>query len=100
MILSDRYWAKPAPPPYPVQMPVLALPIKIGRVLSRIALFGPHSSGETFDRDEINIIHRLARAAAVAYATLEAEEVERLQAKIRMLEARLKDNRDAMTDTT
>lgn len=90
LILSDRYWSKPAPPPYPVQMPVLAVPIAIGRVLSRIALFGPHTNGETFDRDELNIIRRLAQSAALAYATLEAAEVERLRIENRMLKAALK----------
>ncbi len=80
MVLADRYWKKPAPPPYPVQMPILAVPVVIGRALSRIALFGPHTNGETFDRDELNIIRKLARAASLAYATLEAEEFEKLRA--------------------
>lgn len=29
LLLSDRDWRKPAPPPYPVRMPVLAVPIRI-----------------------------------------------------------------------
>jgi len=90
VMLPDRYWKKPSPPPYPIQMPILAVPIVIGRALSRIALFGPHTNGETFDRDELNVIRRLARAAALAYATLEAEEVENLRLQNRMLEERLR----------
>jgi hypothetical protein len=60
-------------------------------LLSRIALFGPHANAETFDRDERDILRQLARSAALAYTTLQAEEVERLRVQNRKLQARLKD---------
>ena len=78
LMLPDRYWQDQMPPSNN-QMPVLAVPIVIGRILSRIALFGPHSNDETIDRDELNIIRRLAQSASLAYTTLEAEQAERLR---------------------
>ncbi|HLJ61589.1 MAG TPA: hypothetical protein VKZ50_17840 [bacterium] len=93
LVLSDGYWKGklPAPQPYPVQMPILAVPIAIGRVLSRLALFGPHANGETFDRDEVDIIDKLAQSAGLAYTTLQAEEVETLRSQIRDLQVPLKE---------
>jgi hypothetical protein len=78
LMLSDRYWQNQMSPSY-AQMPVLAVPIVIGRIMSRIALFGPHDNDETIDRDELNIIRRLGQSASLAYTTLEAEQAERLR---------------------
>jgi hypothetical protein len=69
-------------------MPVLAVPVVMRGAVSRIALFGPHTSDEALDRDEVNIIGRLARSAAVAYLALDAEalrvEYRKLQQELRL----------------
>jgi hypothetical protein len=74
--------------PVACTMPVLAVPVAMREAVSRIALFGPHTSDEALDRDEVNIIGRLARSAAVAYLALDAEalrvEYRKLQQKLRM----------------
>jgi hypothetical protein len=86
--LPDRYWEQLTSPPYPVHLPVLAVPVAIRGTLSRIGLFGPHTNDEALDRDEVNIIRRLARAAAFAYTALDAEA---LRAENRKLEERLRE---------
>jgi hypothetical protein len=62
----------------------IVLGIAIGRRLARIALFGPHRTGEDLDRDEAALLRELARAAASAYERLEADalrqELRRLRA--------------------
>ena len=62
--LQDLCWG--GLEPVACQMPVLAAPVVMRGAASRIALFGPHTSDEALDRDEVNIIGRLARSAAVA----------------------------------
>lgn len=78
--LSDGYWDPIRPSAFP--MPVLAVPVVMEGVVSRIVLFGPHSSEEALDPDEVKIIHRLAKAAAIACTRLDAraqrEAYERL----------------------
>jgi hypothetical protein len=72
--------------PVACQTPVLAVPVVMRGAVSRIALFGPHTSDEALDRDEVNIIGRLARSAAVAYLALDAEalrvEYQKLQQQL------------------
>jgi hypothetical protein len=84
--LPDLCWDRPEPVACP--LPVLAVPVVMRGAVSRIALFGPHTSDEALDRDEVNIIGRLARSAAVAYLALDAEalrvEYRQLQQKLRM----------------
>ena len=75
--------------PLACAMPVLAVPVVMGGAVSRIALFGPHTSDEALDRDELCIIGRLARSAAVAYLALDAEalrvEYRKLQQELQVL---------------
>ena len=85
--LSEAYWPEPSRLSHPFRTPVLAVPIASRGVLRRIALFGPHTSDEALDRDELNVIGRLANSAAYAYTALEAEalraENERLAEQLR-----------------
>jgi len=107
LALPDRYWERQMPPSSPTLAPVLAVPVAIRGMLNRIAFFGPHTNDETFDRDELNIIRRVARAAAFAYTALDADA---LQVKNRKLEEQLReaqasmlarsDNRDTPHATT
>ena len=62
--LQDLCWG--GLEPVACQMPVLAAPVVMRGAASRIALFRPHTSDEALDRDEVNIIGRLAQSAAVA----------------------------------
>ena len=84
--VPDLCWDGPEPAACP--MPVLAVPVVMRGAVSRIALFGPHTGGEALDRDEVHIIGRLSRSAAVAYLALDAEalrvEYRQLQQKLRM----------------
>lgn len=66
--------------------PALAVPIIVHHRAIKLVFYGPHATGEDLDRDEIAVLHELGRAAAVAYARLEAEalrrEVEELKARL------------------
>jgi hypothetical protein len=66
--------------------PALAVPIVRHHAIARIALFGPHRTGELLDRDEIGIVKEVARAAAVAYERLETDA---LRQEVATLRARL-----------
>jgi hypothetical protein len=60
-----------------LEEPALAAPVLVDRVVTRIVVFGPHTTGEDLDRDEVKVIRHLSRAAAVAYGHLETEELRR-----------------------
>ncbi len=70
-----------------LEEPALAAPVVVDRIVTRIAIYGPHATGEDLDRDEVKVIRHLTRAAAVAYAHLETEdlrrEVEELRSHVR-----------------
>jgi hypothetical protein len=89
--LPDAYFSGPVYMPRPFRMPVLAVPLETRGVLRRIALYGPHTNDETLDRDEVNVIARLAQGAAYAYAELEAAalriENERLLQQLKEAQA-------------
>lgn len=57
--------------------PVLAAPVVLHHAVSRVLLLGPHNTGEDFDPDEINVIRKVTRAAALAYGRLDAEALRR-----------------------
>jgi len=103
LALPDRYWEGLAAPLYQAQMPVLAVPVAIRGTLSRIALFGAHTNDETFDRDELNIIRKLAQSAAFAYTALDAEalrvENRKLEEQLRAAQASMLTRRDDRTAT-
>jgi hypothetical protein len=69
-------WTAHARPP-DLATPALAVPIVVRRTLERVVLFGPHVDGQDLDRDEIKVLHELARAAAMAYTRLRSEALER-----------------------
>lgn len=93
LLLPDRYWDDRVTPISLAHAPVLAVPVAIRGMLNRIALFGPHANDETFDRDEVNIIRRVARSAAFAYTTLDADA---LRIKNQELEEQLREVRASM----
>jgi len=70
-----------------IEKPALAVPIVVERVVTRIALFGPHTTGEDLDRDEIRVLRQLSKAAAAAYEHLASEalrhELEELRGRLR-----------------
>ena len=70
-----------------LEEPALAAPVVVDHVVTRIAIYGPHTTGEDLDRDEVRVLRHLCRGAAVAYAHLEAEdlrrEVEELRSRLR-----------------
>jgi len=72
---------------------VLAVPVAVRGGLNPIALFGPHTNDETFDRDELNIIRRMAQSAAFAYTALDADAV---RVKNQELEEQLRAARASM----
>jgi hypothetical protein len=57
--------------------PVLAAPVVIHHVVSRLLLLGPHNTGEDFDPDEMRVIRNVTRAAELAYRRLDVEAMRR-----------------------
>ena len=64
--------------------PAIALPIFVRGQLNAIVFYGPHSSGEDLDPEEIEVLEDLMRAAAAAYDHCEAQVA---LAKMALLEA-------------
>jgi hypothetical protein len=58
--------------PAGAQHPVLAIPVVAQHALVGFALYGNHRDGSSPDPDETALLLRLARAAGVAYASVEA----------------------------
>ena len=70
-----------------LDFPSVVFGTAIDRGLSRIALFGPHRTGEDLDRDEVTVLRELTRAAAAAYQRVEADALRQELAKLRAHQA-------------
>lgn len=57
--------------------PTLIIPLLVRHQLEGIALYGPHSSGEDIDPDEVRVLERLLSAASAAYDHIEAQALRR-----------------------
>jgi hypothetical protein len=83
--LQDLDWDA-RPEAADIEKPALAVPIVVEGVVTRIVLFGPHTTGEDLDRDEVRVLRQLSRAAAAAYEHLISEalrhELEELRRRL------------------
>lgn len=57
--------------------PVIAFPFSVRRQLKALALYGPHTSAEDLDPDEISVMAELALGAAEAFDHIEAEALRK-----------------------
>lgn len=69
-------WSFPGLPDGPAA-PVVAFPVFVRFELQGIAFYGPHSTGEAIDPDEIKALQSLSIGAAAALDHLEAAELRR-----------------------
>ena len=72
--------------PTDLAQPILAVPVGNPRRCFAVVLYGDHLTGTDMDRAERDLLARLARDAAIAYAQV---ETELLQARIAALESQL-----------
>ncbi len=82
---------QPADLPPPPAEPVIALGIVRRGTLAAIVLYGRHANGTELEPHELQLLRRLADAAAVAYETVDVfalrEQNEFLERRLRLLEA-------------
>jgi hypothetical protein len=89
----ERHDLLPGDVPQGAALPVLAVPVESQRVLRAVVLYGSHHNSTLPDPDEVTLLQRIAKAAAVSHqqvriATL-TREAEEKQAQIIQLEESL-----------
>lgn len=78
--------ASPARLPHDVERPVLVAPVGNARRCYAVVLYGGHEAGTDLDGAERHLLGSLAHDAAVAYAQVETETLQR---RVAMLEGQL-----------
>lgn len=74
--LRNARWAN-APLPEGVGLPTVAVPIRAFGRLHAIVLYGAHIKGDDLNGEEIEVLERLARSAALAYESVESAALRR-----------------------
>lgn len=88
--LDDPQWL-PAGVPEGAAQPVLAIPMVNQHALTAVVLYGAHANHTLLDPDELELLHRLAKAAATSHQQVRIATLERAndakQERIGQLEA-------------
>ncbi|GAC1659683.1 MAG: hypothetical protein NVS4B13_05250 [Candidatus Elarobacter sp.] len=74
--LRNARWARDLLPDG-VALPTVAVPIRAFGRLHAIVLYGAHAKGDDLNGEEIEVLERLARSAALAYESIEAAALRR-----------------------